>query len=609
VLKTAVSTRKPRRHSPPKERTVLEDHQHLLAEYSAVQQALSELAAIYNDAPIGMAVIGTDFRFQRINERLAQMNGATVDAHIGRTIREVVPKLAELGEGLVRKIAQTGESILNLEIEGETEAEPGELRSFVEHWSPVKNADGRVVAVNVVVEEVTAQKRAAEALRASEARLREVLDSIKDAILVMDYDYCILQMNREALRIDGRPFEAFHGKTIWEVWPQSVGTSVEAAYRRVMTERVPQQIEARFTTPGHDLWLEISAHLTSEGVVLFYRDISERKQAEDRLRESERRLATAIRAGQLGVFEFTYRPAHAYYWDRTVRGIWGLGEDEPVSDEFFWNSLHPEDRPMVEDASRRAEDPDGMRRYDVEYRIYRLNDRALRWVKVASDLVFDEAGPVKMTGTIQDITDSKAAEEQAQLLMREVNHRSKNLLAVVQSIAHQMAQGTDPATFAARFSERLAGLSASQDLLVRSQWKGVELEALITSQLAHNGHLIGSRIHLAGESVHVCANAAQNIGMALHELATNATKYGALSGDRGEVAIQWAVSGDGQTFSLNWLESDGPAVTAPESKGLGSLIITRLLERSLFGSVALSFEPEGFRWSLYAPTSAICDAA
>jgi PAS domain-containing protein len=93
---------------------LLEDHQHLLAEYSAVQQALAELAAIYEDAPIGMAVIGTDCRFQRINARLAGMNGAPIEAHLGRTIRDVVPMLADIAEGLVRKIAETGESILNL---------------------------------------------------------------------------------------------------------------------------------------------------------------------------------------------------------------------------------------------------------------------------------------------------------------------------------------------------------------------------------------------------------------------------------------------------------------------------------------------------------------
>lgn len=468
---------------------MLEDHHHLLEEYSAVQQALSELAAIYNDAPIGMAVIGTDFRFQRINARLAKMNGAPVEAHIGRTIREVVPALADIGESLVRKIAETRESILNLEVEGETAAEPGVIRSFIEHWSPVFGANGTVVAVNVVVEEVTAQKR-----------------------------------------------------------------------------------------------------------------------AEERLRQSERRLSTALRAGQLGVFEYTYLPSPAYYWDKTVRQIWGVGANDVVSDAFFWSTLHPEDEARVRLIFARSEDPAGSRRYDIEYRIFRRGDNALRWVRVASDMIFDDNQPVRIIGTIQDITDRKQAEEQALLLMREVNHRSKNLLAVVQSIAHQMARGADPETFASGFAERLAGLASSQDLLVRNHWQGVDLAALIAGQLAHYTHLIGTRIHLAGDPLRISANTAQNLGMALHELATNAAKYGALSAAGGEVWIGWTASAADDAFSISWTERGGPPVVMPDHRGLGSQIITRLLERALGGSVVLDFDPTGLRWSAHAKASAVLEA-
>ena len=590
------------------EKDLLEKHQKLLAEYSAVQQAMSELTAIYNDAPIGMAVIGTDFRFQRINARLAQINGASIEAHLGHTLREVIPKLAEFGETLMRKIVETGKSILNLEVEGETAAEPGVTRSFIAHWSPVKGPKGDVVAVNVVVEEVTAQKHAEQALRASEAHLREVLDSINDAFVVLDHDFRVIQMNRQALRLDGRDALEIIGLTHWEAWPPSVGTAVETTYRRVMTERVPLTLEHRYVDSAHDIWLDISAYPMSDGIALFYRDISERKRAEERLKESERRLSLAMRAGQLGVFEYGYGNSPVSYWDSALRGIWGVGEDVEINDDLFWSTVHPADVKDVVAAWRHAENFHGSHRFEVQHRIHRHIDGALRWVKVAADVVFDGNQPVKIIGTVQDITDRKTTEDQAQILMREVNHRSKNLLAVVQSIAHQMARGADPETFAKRFADRLAGLAASQDLLVQSQWNGVDLAELVTSQLAHYQHLIGVRIHVAGEPVRISASAAQNLGMAVHELATNAAKYGALSGDIGNVAIRWEVAAAGDAFTITWTESGGPAVTAPLRKGLGSLIITRLLETSLGGTYALRFDPGGLTWSLRAPVSTVVEA-
>ncbi len=134
-------------------------------------------------------------------------------------------------------------------------------------------------------------------------------------------------------------------------------------------------------------------------------------------------------------------------------------------------------------------------------------------------------------GTAQDITERKRREEQVHLLMREVSHRAKNMLSVVDAIAHQTAT-KNPEDFVERFSERIQALSASQDPLVRSDWNGVEIEDLVHAQLAHFASLIGSRIAVRGSKLRLKAASAQAIGLALHELATNAGKYGALSTDR-----------------------------------------------------------------------------
>src|SRR5262249_5547227 len=145
----------------------------------------------------------------------------------------------------------------------------------------------------------------------------------------------------------------------------------------------------------------------------------------------------------------------------------------------------------------------------------------------------------RIVGTVADITERKwleeerkAREEKERLLMREVNHRAKNILSVVDAIAHRTA-AQNPEDFAERFSERIRALSANQDLLVRNEWRGVEIKDLVHAQLAHFADLIGSRIVVDGPNLRLKAAGAQAIGLALHELATNAGKYGALSADRG----------------------------------------------------------------------------
>src|SRR5262249_52752651 len=162
------------------------------------------------------------------------------------------------------------------------------------------------------------------------------------------------------------------------------------------------------------------------------------------------------------------------------------------------------------------------------------------------------------------VTERREREEKEHLLMREINHRAKNMLSVVHAIAHQTAT-RNPEDFIARFSERIQALSANQDLLVRNEWNGVDVEDLVRAQLAHFVGLIGQRIGLRGPRLRLRASSAQAIGLALHELATNAGKYGALSSGRGRVDVSWATDGD--TFSMDWTERDGPPVSEPERRG------------------------------------------
>jgi two-component sensor histidine kinase len=205
-----------------------------------------------------------------------------------------------------------------------------------------------------------------------------------------------------------------------------------------------------------------------------------------------------------------------------------------------------------------------------------------------------------MVGTAQDITDRKEREEREHLLMREVSHRAKNMLSVVHSIAQQTAT-RNPEDFIETFSERIQALSANQDLLIRDEWKGVEVEDLVRAQVAPFADLVGSRIAVHGCKLRLNAASAQAIALALHELATNAGKYGALSTDRGRVDVGWLANGD--TFTMSWTERDGPPVSAPKQPGFGTVVIKATAERTVGGKVDLQFAASGVTWRLTCPAA------
>ena len=192
-----------------------------------------------------------------------------------------------------------------------------------------------------------------------------------------------------------------------------------------------------------------------------------------------------------------------------------------------------------------------------------------------------------------------------QMLMREVSHRSKNLLAVVQAIAGQTARTSGTlGEFEKKFAERLQGLSDSHDLLVKENWRGVPLRDLARQQLAFFTEAGSARLVLEGPDVILAAAASQSIGLALHELATNAIKYGAWSLPTGRVTVSWIVErkpGKPGLLQLCWVENGGPSITPPRQRGFGTIVIEQIVANSVNGEVLLEFDPSGLRWTLSMP--------
>lgn len=285
-------------------------------------------------------------------------------------------------------------------------------------------------------------------------------------------------------------------------------------------------------------------------------------------------------------------------WNAGAERLFGLSAEQMVGHTFTAALDGP-----VEETERFLAEIGRGRNHEFEMR---LSDdaEAVVDVSVAGTPIRRADGQVVGASLImRDVSSQKQREDHVRFLMRELTHRSKNLLAVIQAMARQsLTKGITPEEFIRRFSDRLAGLAGSHDLLSGEQWRGVSLHDLIDSQLNHYKDLFGSRILLEHEDLVIRPEAAQNIGIALHELSTNAAKYGALSNSTGQVRISWSViDGPQRLFHLSWRESGGPPVQPPTRRGFGHTVMDRIAGRALNGQSGIQFEPSGVVWTLEVP--------
>jgi two-component sensor histidine kinase len=205
-----------------------------------------------------------------------------------------------------------------------------------------------------------------------------------------------------------------------------------------------------------------------------------------------------------------------------------------------------------------------------------------------------------------DISERKKAENEQKILIDELNHRVKNTLATVQSLAGQTARHADGLQdFGERFEARLLALSRAHDLLTRHHWKDAPLDLLAQEVLTPMASRAAGQIKINGPSVVLDPRTALSLTMTLNELATNAIKYGALSSEMGMLSVKWHLEGEGAKLVLDWLEVGGPPVSAPTRRGIGSRLMERCIERDLAGEFDLAFEPAGVTCRIIVPVEAV----
>jgi PAS domain S-box-containing protein len=324
-------------------------------------------------------------------------------------------------------------------------------------------------------------------------------------------------------------------------------------------------------------------------------DVTERKEAEAHLLRQEETLRLAIDAADVGVWELDLEDRRVIWSDRCY-AMFGIaagdaGDRSMTSTPFCIPTTSPAPRPDRAGAGSGNVRAD----YATEFRAIGRDDGIERWIGAKGQALFSSAGkPTRLRGATVNITDRKRAETHLRLLVNELNHRVKNSLATIQAIAAQSFNGSRSLPQAQEaFTSRIVALAEAHDLLTRENWEGAELHD-IASRLAvlHGGP---ARFELAGPSIRLSPRTALSLSMALHELATNAVKYGALSVAEGRIAIHWDLApGPGaERLDLIWTERGGPPVKPPSSRGFGSRLIERGLAAELSGEAAIQFEPTG----------------
>ena len=394
--------------------------------------------------------------------------------------------------------------------------------------------------------------------------------------------------------------------------PMALYSLVDPAYmpaileeeRRSLESLTPFDLEAPFRRPDGGLrWFRITsaprAEMEPDGSTLWdgvQIDVTEKRAAEAQAAEDRRKLELAVDATGLGLWEYDIR-GDKLAWSARTKTLFGLSPDEEVTFERYRAAIHPDDQAHTLAAYEIARDTPGGGDYSFEHRTVWPNGE-VHWVLAHGRVVHDAEGPVLVIGSSLDITERKRAEEQHALLVREMAHRAQNGLAVMSAMVTQSARGsTSIEEYEGKLVSRLRAMAASQALITEANGRRLPLGALIDQTLQPFG-LDRFDLTPGNARIELSPDLAMALALLLHELATNALKYGALSAPDGRVALAWRAQSE--TGEVTWHETGGPKPQPPTRKGFGS----RLLESALRprgGAVEVDYHPDGLKGRMSFP--------
>jgi len=573
----------------------------------ALREREAQLSAFINQTTAGFGQVDLEGRFTLVNDRFCEIAGWSRDELMGMTMQQIThPDDLARNQPLFERAVREGTPYTH---EKRYIRKDGGIVWVNNSVAVIRRPSGDPFGVLAVALDVTRRREDEEALRKNEETLRLATETAGMATWEADLETREGEWSPNRFDLLGMPRRPDNRGT-FEEWIARVHPEdrqmARAAAERCFREGVPYTIEYRIcrADDNSERWLQSHGNRIDYGdsrpsrFVGVSFDITGRKRAEEELRESEARFRTIFEQANDFLITTTLDNRVTSVNPAVIAAL-GYAEDELIGHSI--REFMDEDQFAISmDAFNRKLEHGGSTRLTVKLRA--KDGRELIW-EVNSRLSLDEQGrPTALHAIGRDMTEAKRAETHLRLLIDELNHRVKNTLAIVQGIAQQSFKDDVPPRQArAAFEGRLAALSEAHNLLTREHWSLVSMRQIIEDALRPHGE--AGRFTLDGPDLTILPKTAISLALAIHELATNAVKHGALSCPEGRISVAWQrIRGDGPArLTLRWEESGGPAVEPPTRRGFGTRMIERGLAAELGGTVTIDFRPGGLVCTVDAP--------
>jgi PAS domain S-box-containing protein len=566
-----------------------------------------DLEDFFENSAVGLHIVSGDGTIVRANRAELNLLGYPAEEYVGRKIDEF-----HVDRPVIEDILQ------RLSCGGKLERYPARLRArdgSVRHVLITSNSrfeNGTFVSTRCFTMDVTDLRQAEAAQRESDERLAATYEVATVGLAEVDEQGRYVRVNDAFCRILGRTRAEVLATDLFAIThPDDAAAEIEQYQRQARGDISGYSLEKRAVRPdGTLVHLDVSSSSVRDEAghfrygVRVMQDISERKRLQNEIQASEKRLRELLEALPAAVYTTDVQGRITFYNQAAVE----LSGREPElgSDQWCvsWKLYWPDGTPMPHDqcpmavtlrenravrgGEAIAERPDGTR---------------IPFIPYPTPLRDGEGRLIGAINMLVDISDRKEAEARQKVLIDELNHRVKNSLATVQSLALQtMKHATDLEDFGTTFEARVVALAKAHDLLTKRSWMGAPLDGLLHDIVAPYGDG-GERLRISGPAIDLNPRAALSLTMVLNELATNAAKYGSLSTSAGTLSIRWDVHADPQPrLEIDWIEEGGPRVGAPARRGFGTRLIERCVERDLDGRLDLQFAETGIRCRMSLPT-------